>query len=324
MKRLLSIPALSLALGLAIAAPAQAHSGNGQGQAHGHRAGHPAGSVAGIATLARAERAKGPALFLAAKLSAAQEVPAADGKATGDPDGAAVAFIKVKGNRVTYSVTWKGVSAPTLGHLHNAPAGKNGPVAVTLFGTPMPDTVDAAVGAAAFEDATLADKIRTNPTDFYFNLHTAEFPGGAVRGQFNVLNRPVNLLSVIRGGATRAMADGEQEVPAPPAVEAGDQDGFASAFLRTSGSRLRYSLAWVGIGAPTLGHIHQGKRGVNGPVKIGLFTTPVPTNVFALSGRVLDAQADVVKQVRAKPSDFYVNLHTAEFKDGAVRGQLFR
>jgi hypothetical protein len=129
---------------------------------------------------------------------------------------------------------------------------------------------------------------------------------------------------MIEGSSLRAMADGFQEIPVPPATQAGDLDGFASAFVRAAGDRLRYSLTWTGITAPTLGHIHEGKTGVNGPVRIGLFGSAVPAGVFAVSGQVADADPAVVRTVTSTPSQFYVNLHTAEFKDGAARGQLFR
>jgi hypothetical protein len=83
-----------------------------------------------------------------------------------------------------------------------------------------------------------------------------------------------------------------------------------------------YSLAWIGV-TPTLGHIHQGAFGANGPVKVPLFTTPVPATVFALSGTVPTVDAAVVTELRTHPRAFYVNLHTAEFPGGGVRGQLY-
>jgi len=32
----------------------------------------------------------------------------------------------------------------------------------------------------------------------------------------------------------------------------------------------------------------------------------------------------LIKQIRDEPKGFYLNIHTAEFPGGAVRGQLFR
>lgn len=64
--------------------------------------------------------------------------------------------------------------------------------------------------------------------------------------------------------------------------------------------------------------------GRNGDVKVPLFVTPVPQNIFAISGTVSVQDPSVLAQIKKAPTGFYANLHTAEFPDGAVRGQLFR
>jgi hypothetical protein len=316
-KYLFALPAATAVLALgATGAPAQAH-GHSTGHGVGHGAGH---GVAAKPLKGYRNYGGGKSTYLFAALNGANEVP---GPApVGDKDGKAFAFVKVKGNRITYGFSWKGITAPTLGHIHQGAAGVNGPVKVTLFGTPMPGTATAAVGAASIEDPALAKQLTSDPKGFYLNLHTTEFGGGAVRGQLKRASAPVNPLSVIRGGGFRGFADGEQEVPVAPDTTAGDLDGHASAFIRTNNNAVQYSLAWVGIAAPTLGHIHQGKTGVNGPVKITLFDTPVPANVFALAGTVTTPPAGTVPALRKSPKDFYVNLHNTEFKNGALRGQL--
>jgi len=57
-------------------------------------------------------------------------------------------------------------------------------------------------------------------------------------------------------------------------------------------------------------------------VKVELFTTPLPSSIFAVSGVATNQDAAVVQQIRKTPGDHYVNIHNAEFKDGALRGQL--
>ena len=56
---------------------------------------------------------------------------------------------------------------------------------MAFFGTPLPDTATAtaAAGAVTVTDPKIAADILANPAGFYVNLHTADFPGGAVRGQ---------------------------------------------------------------------------------------------------------------------------------------------
>ncbi|MGP3923617.1 CHRD domain-containing protein [Streptomyces sp. 8N616] len=326
-RRILALAATALALGTIGVSPAAADHG-GRSGSHGsdssHSSGsHGSGSGHSSGTTPKTP-ARGPSVFLAAELSGADEVPVQGGPAVNDPDGKAVALVRVKGDRVTFALQWKGIGAPTLGHIHEGKAGANGGVKVTLFGTAMPDTVHSAAGQVAVTDAALAERIRTNPAGFYVNLHSKEFPGGAVRGQLEPLRHPVNPLDIIKGGKLRALSDGGQEVPKDDASKVGDPDGHAVTFLHPKGTRVDYSLAWVNIAPPTLGHIHQGTFGKNGDVKFPLFATPVPENIFAVSGTLRDQDPAVVKRVRKNPSDYYANLHTAEFPDGAVRGQLFR
>ncbi|MFJ9627221.1 CHRD domain-containing protein [Streptomyces sp. NPDC091280] len=303
----LSAAAAVLVAGLCAATPALAHDGHGSG------------ARASAAAVSATE----PAVSLIAQLSGDQEVPVKGGPAVGDPDGRAVALVKVKGDRITFALSWNGIDRPTLGHIHQGAAGHNGDVKVGLFTTQMPSTVQSAAGQTSVTDAALARQLRTDPADFYVNLHTAQFPGGAVRGQLRPLAKPVNPLSIIRGGKLRALADGGQEVPTADPKRVGDPDGHAVTFLYPENGQVGYSLAWVNIGTPLAGHIHQGTKGHNGDVKIPLFVTPVPQNIFAISGTTAVQDPSVLAQIKKDPTGFYSNLHTAEFPDGAVRGQLF-
>jgi hypothetical protein len=69
---------------------------------------------------------------------------------------------------------------------------------------------------------------------------------------------------------------------------------------------------------PTEAHVHQGSAGTSGPV-VATLSLPPPEGAtgacVALPGVVIDA-------ILADPASFYVDLHTDEFPDGAVRGQL--
>ncbi|MGW3816180.1 CHRD domain-containing protein [Streptomyces sp. NPDC005046] len=123
--------------------------------------------------------------ILAASLRGAAEVPVQGGPAVGDKDGAALEFIKVKGDQVSVAVTWRGTGRPTLLHIHQGARGANGGVKVD-FGKLL-DRIKghSVVGTVKVEDAALLDALRTDPSSFYANLHTAEFPGGAVRGQLH-------------------------------------------------------------------------------------------------------------------------------------------
>jgi hypothetical protein len=314
-KRILAVPVMALALGLIGSTAAQAHDSHGTPAAPGQPSKTaPAKFIPG----------SGKAVFMVAKLNGRNEVQEPGKPAVGDPDGSAVALVKIKGNRVSFALDFKDIGAPTLGHIHEGNAGVNGPVKVGLFTTPMPDTVSAAAGSLIAQDPAVTDAIRTNPAGFYVNLHSAQFPGGAVRGQLKAVKNRLDLLDVVKGGRLRAFLDADQEVAPANGAALGDPDGHAVGFVRPKGDRLGYSLAWVGISAPTKGHLHQGKFGTNGDIKVDLLNVPVPANIFAISGSAQNVDPALIKQIRDEPKGFYLNIHTAEFPGGAVRGQLFR
>src|SRR3954451_10205970 len=73
---------------------------------------------------------------------------------------------------------------------------------------------------------------------------------------------------------------------------------------------------------PVAAHIHAGAVGVN-----GLIVVPAPGVSFTnldpnTSSGCMDTIAANVEKIMATPSTFYVNVHTAAFPNGAIRGQL--
>jgi hypothetical protein len=101
----------------------------------------------------------------------------------GDPDGRGFAVIVIVPQKdlVCWFNTWRGLDSGVFGHIHNAPAGVNGPVVVPFQ---QPAGVESP-RHGCIVDAD-ADLIVANPSAYYVNLHTPnEFPGGAIRGQLD-------------------------------------------------------------------------------------------------------------------------------------------
>lgn len=115
--------------------------------------------------------AQAETVTLGATLSGANEP---DG---GDADGAGTFTVEVDADAgdFCYTVTSEKIAAPTMAHIHSGGAGVNGAPVITID----PNGTDMCI---AVEPDVLKPIIAT-PEAFYVNIHNAEFPGGAIRGQ---------------------------------------------------------------------------------------------------------------------------------------------
>jgi len=107
---------------------------------------------------------------------------------------------------------------------------------------------------------------------------------------------------------------GANEVPGP-----GDPDGWGMARLaiNDSADQVCTDLEVRALSDVTAAHIHRGGPGVSGPPVINL---DVPDDN---DSNDCDVVADsLVDEIRANPGAFYVNVHTNDFPEGAVRGQI--
>ena len=110
-----------------------------------------------------------------ANLTGANEVPPAD------PDGTGVAHLAVASalNTLCADLKVQDIGSVTAAHIHRGAAGVNGPPVVTLS---APDDDNDSDDCDVVNDAVL-DEIVANPAGFYVNVHTADHPNGAIRGQ---------------------------------------------------------------------------------------------------------------------------------------------
>ena len=102
----------------------------------------------------------------------------------GDVDGFGKAEIAINDatNSVCTDLEVRDIGEVDGAHIHRGAAGVVGPPVITLD---TPDDNDS--DDCDTVDDALVDEIRNNPGGFYVNVHTAEHPTGAIRGQiFNV------------------------------------------------------------------------------------------------------------------------------------------
>ena len=110
---------------------------------------------------------------------------------------------------------------------------------------------------------------------------------------------------------TAAMTAAEETPPGPDGAT-----GTGKFSIDEAASTFCYEVTWDDkTGEPNAGHIHRGKKGLQGPNVINFSLPDKPKDCVKADGALL-------KEILADPSGFYVNLHTGKNPTGAIRGQL--
>lgn len=134
---------------------------------------------AAVLTLSAAALALAPVaaaaetVVLTANLSGANEV----GGGAPEGNGAFRVEINTDTGDFCYTLYGERIAAPTMAHVHTGAAGTNGAPVITLDVTGKGSDMCIAVEPAKLKP------IVADPAGFYINIHTADFPAGAVRSQ---------------------------------------------------------------------------------------------------------------------------------------------
>jgi len=226
-----------------------------------------------------------------APMSPAQEVPPPVSAATGS------GFLSLDPvtRKFTARIAVTGVAA-TMAHIHEGAAGVNGPILFHLTESPAGSGVWVSAADATLTEAQLAT---LKAGGLYFNVHSAAFPGGEIRGQ---IGRHLGF----------ARLAGAEEVPPTSSTATGTGTLVIDPITRAASGGITIS----GMTA-TMAHIHLAAAGVNGPVIVTLTNTS--GNVWAVpANTTLTAE-----QLKAyKQGSLYYNAHSLLFPGGEIRGQI--
>jgi len=119
--------------------------------------------------------------------------------------------------------------------------------------------------------------------------------------------------TTVQGTVTfRAVLRGNKEVPPNPSSATGEAVIVFNPITRVA----KLTVNFAGL-VPISAHIHRGAEGVAGPV---LFLISHATNPMQFLSPPLTA----AQQVDLDNGFYYVNIHTAAYPDGEIRGQLVR
>jgi len=249
---------------------------------------------------------------LGAVLTGSQETPPC---ATPGFGNATVTFDSTRQN-INVTITVANLGSPiTASHIHNAATGGN----VVLGFTPTASFNNGTLTGTFPIPSDLTTQILQNPGNFYVNVHTNQCTGGAVRGS----------LAFASGGPIMYAAELRGANETPP----NGSNAFGSALVTfdSVNNTMAFEVGTSGIASPSASHIHRGASGVGGPVIINFATTPSGFQGGRVSG---SGAISTLQSSSLLPSDltglasattangFYVNVHSAAFGGGEIRGQL--
>lgn len=106
-------------------------------------------------------------------------------RGAGDPDGDGDAEVDINRRsdtgmvKLCWEIDVDDIADATRAHIHAGDKRVNGDIVVAFFETDQPQMFE---GCTLVEE-NLARDIRQHPREYYVNVHNADFPGGAVRGQ---------------------------------------------------------------------------------------------------------------------------------------------
>lgn len=255
---------------------------------------------------------------------------------------------------VTYDVTYDQVDGPFGDadglHIHRGDRDDNGPIVVTLASGDQLDDADGQLSGTVTvptdpgeADVDLTELVDA-PEDFYVNLHSDAYPNGAIRGQL-----PDGPPAIADGEETSSytiVADPLQaSFGADDPDQAGQEGASATIEVTVDADRdvLCYDITADGLDgdyvsdAKTATHIHQAPVGEAGEARVALRNPTgdgdqrtasgchlVPQQVFPA-----DQAADgdpgegfTLADLEANPEDYYIDIHTDEAPQGAIRGQF--
>jgi hypothetical protein len=153
-----------------------------------------------VATLALAGTVLAAETTLTATLAGVLE-----GDTPGDEDGSGSASIVIDpaAGTACWTLTAESINPVTQSHIHIGAEGESGDVVVPL-------DVDGFEGSSEgciepMEDAAVLQEIVDNPAGYYVNLHTEDFPAGAIRGQLAASSSPPNTALPVPGASLVAL-----------------------------------------------------------------------------------------------------------------------
>jgi hypothetical protein len=100
----------------------------------------------------------------------------------------------------------------------------------------------------------------------------------------------------------------------------GDATGTAEIEINSDENQICYDISLEGVENVKAAHIHSGTEDEAGPVLVNL---EYPEGEDGGADKCVDGVSESdLEDISEEPANFYVNVHSEQYPDGAVRGQL--
>ncbi len=221
---------------------------------------------------------------------------------------------------LTYNIQVSGLSGPiTMAHIHEGEPNVSGNVLINL--TPDITTNNRIIGmktGAALTPAIIGKMLALGT---YLNVHTAANPAGEVRGQIARIAREgydINISNV-------------QVIDSPASTSLAVGGGIVS--INRDRTNAHYMVVVSNLSGPlTAAHFHNGVEGTNGPIVYNLtpFFAGTSSDDAAFGYWTDDTAASnttpftPANELQFRRDSIYINIHTAVYPDGEIRGQVNR
>ncbi len=270
---------------------------------------------------------KGKLAEFGAFLIGTEEVPS-----VASPGSGAARITQVDASTLKFEIRVANTSGIIFAHLHNAAAGSNGGVVVTLIPAQSPSPLSNGLIAEGMIDASslsgplsgmsISDLIRElEEGRIYVNVHTSVNPGGELRGQVSKIKANDNK-------NYNSKLSGANEVPSVLSKAT----GVAKFNFSNDGNSALFQVNVANIEDVRFAHIHFAKAGANGGVVYTLRMDKVEgpvSGVYAkgeiipsnFSGQMLGGDLQILKEA-FRTGNAYVNVHSDAFPSGELRGQV--
>lgn len=284
-------------------------------------------------------------LVLMGLMSPKNEVPATDSGGSGVASVIVLATRDSNGSLtsglVTFDMNYTGFADPTTFtgfHIHQGPAGVNGPVTINtgINGAANAVTANPAGGNLHYDvevnlgSAAATETLNTlfsNPANTYINLHTTVFPGGVIRDQLrrtDKMNFPVTMLSSAENPSVAGLDASAVANITAYTIRSSDGQATAGTVVFDVNPRFPGATTFTGL------HIHDGKASDNGPVTINtglngtnsVVSDSGSVNIYKVVNINSTAGLATLNSLVQNPENQYVNLHTTVNPGGAARSQL--